>query len=347
MLKNEKARFYAFKNIRFEFKITLLYFIIGLSWIYFSDTFFDNLIIDKQLLTRFQIIKGFLYVVITSLLLYFMVTRHMKTLQIAKEKAEESDRLKSAFLAIMSHEIRTPMNGILGFAELLKEPELKGELQQTYIRIIEKSGIRMLNIINDLVDISKIESGHVEVSLSDTNINEQIDFLFDFFKPETDSKGLHFIVTKSLPTDKASIITDREKLNSIITNLLKNAIKYCNEGTISFGYEVINHKAKNSASHEAKPELEFYVKDTGIGIPENRQKAIFDRFVQADIDDKNALQGAGLGLSIAKAFVEMLGGKIRVESNPDDASMDKGSVFYFTIPCRFVPSTNADSIKEI
>lgn len=336
-----------FKKIRFEIKITFLYSIIGLSWIYFSDTFFDNLIIDKQLFTRFQIIKGFLYVVITSLLLYFMVARHMKTLHIAKEKAEESDRLKSAFLANMSHEIRTPMNGILGFAELLKEPELTGELQQTYIRIIERSGVRMLNIINDLVDISKIESGHVEVFLSETNLNEQLDFLYAFFKPETDSKGLQFIVTKSLPSENASIITDREKINSILSNLIKNAIKYCDVGTIEFGYKVINPFVKTSATQETQPELEFYVRDTGIGIPKTRQKAIFDRFVQADIEDKKALQGAGLGLSIAKAFVEMLGGKIRVESNPENASVDEGSVFYFTIPYNYVRSIDTDSKKVI
>jgi PAS domain S-box-containing protein len=233
----------------------------------------------------------------------------------AKDKAEESDRLKSAFLANMSHEIRTPMNGILGFSDLLKNHNLTGEQQQKYIAIIEKSGARMLNIINDIVDISKIESGQVDVSISETNINEQLDFIYAFFKTESDRKGLNLTFKTGLPLKTAIISTDREKIYAILTNLVKNAIKYTNKGSIEFGYEQIGNFMK------------FYVKDTGIGVALDRQKAIFDRFVQADIADKNALQGAGLGLSIAKAYVEILGGKIWLESEPGE-----GSVFYFAIP---------------
>jgi len=242
----------------------------------------------------------------------------------AKEKAEESDRLKSAFLANMSHEIRTPMNGILGFAELLKTPDLTGDQQQDYIRIIEKSGVRMLNIINDIVDISKIESGQMIVSESGTIINEQTEFLYTFFKPEVENKGLQFILKNGLPSAESKIITDREKLYAILTNLIKNAIKYTFKGLIEIGYQV------QSASHDGKESskyLKFYVKDTGLGIPNDRLNAIFDRFVQADVADKMALQGAGLGLSISKAYVEMLGGEIWVESENG-----KGSTFYFTIP---------------
>ena len=233
----------------------------------------------------------------------------------AKEHAEESDRLKSAFLANMSHEIRTPMNGILGFAGLLKEPGLSGDEQQEYIRIMEMSGKRMLNIINDIVNISKIESGQMNVSISETNINEQIEFIYSFFTPEVERKSIQLSFKNTLPSKESIIKTDREKIYAILTNLVKNAIKYTGKGSIEFGYE---KKGKH---------LEFFVKDTGIGIPKNRQEAIFERFIQADIDDKYAYEGAGLGLSIAKAYVEMLGGKIRVES--EEA---KGSTFYFTIP---------------
>jgi PAS domain S-box-containing protein len=248
-----------------------------------------------------------------------------KQLIIAKEKAEESDRLKSAFLANMSHEIRTPMNGILGFAELLKMPGLTGEQQQEYIRIIKKSGDRMLNIINDIIDISKIESGQMEVSVSETNINEQSEFIYTFFKSEAEAKGIQLSLKNGLPAAESIIRTDREKVYAILTNLVKNAIKYCDRGSIEFGY---NLKAGSTvAERNRSSELEFYVMDTGIGIPKDRLQAVFDRFVQADIADVRAFQGAGLGLSISKAYAEMLGGKIWVESEEG-----KGSTFYFTIP---------------
>ncbi len=233
----------------------------------------------------------------------------------SKEKAEESDRLKSAFLANMSHEIRTPMNGILGFADLLKEPNLTGDEQQTYISIIQKSGARMLNIINDIISISKIESGLMTVNIRESNINDQTDYIYTFFKPEIEGKGLLFSYRNALPSNEAILKTDSEKVYAILTNLVKNAVKYTPQGSIEFGY-TINGKF-----------LEFYVKDTGIGIPKNRQEAIFERFVQADIEDRNAYQGAGLGLSISKAYIEMLGGEIWVES-----AEGKGSTFYFTLP---------------
>jgi hypothetical protein len=237
----------------------------------------------------------------------------------SKEKAEESDRLKSAFLANMSHEIRTPMNGILGFAQLLKQPELTGKTQQKYIRIIEKSGDRMLNIINDIVSISKIESGQMEVNIQKTNINEQVEYVYDLFKIEVERKGLQFSFKNSLSSDEAFLNTDSEKIYVILTNLVKNAIKYTESGSIEFGY--LLKKDRQTV------DVEFYVKDTGIGIPNNRQQAIFERFIQADIADKMAHQGAGLGLSISKALVEMLGGKIWVESTEG-----VGSKFYFTVP---------------
>lgn len=242
----------------------------------------------------------------------------------AKEKAEESDRLKSAFLANMSHEIRTPMNGILGFAELLNEPELSQEQQQEYISIIGRSGTRMLNIINDIVDISKIEAGLMELSIENLRINEQVEYLYTFFRPEVEAKGMKLSLTNHLPLNESVIYTDCEKVYAILTNLIKNAIKYSDEGCIEFGC------AKKGNF------IEFYVKDTGIGIPKDRQTAIFDRFVKADIDDSQARQGAGLGLSISKAYVEMLGGKIWVESEEGI-----GSTFCFSVPYKTVKEENS------
>ena len=237
----------------------------------------------------------------------------------AKERAEESDRLKSAFLANMSHEIRTPMNGILGFAELLKEPHFSGAEKQKFITIIENSGKRMLNIINDIIDISKVEAGLMKFKKTDVNINESIEHICDFFRPEVEAKGLKLLVSNPLPVHKAIILTDGEKLYAILVNLVKNAIKYTDKGVIYVGCDIVETDGRVS--------VQFYVKDTGIGIPEDRQEAIFKRFIQADIEDKMARQGAGLGLAITKAYMEMLGGEIWVESKEGE-----GSVFYFSLP---------------
>ncbi len=253
----------------------------------------------------------------------------------AKEKAEESDRLKSAFLTNISHEIRTPMNGILGFADLLKEPDLTGEQQQEYIRIIEKSGARMLNIINDIIDISKIESGQMKVTISETNVNEQTEYIYAFFKPEIDQKGLQFFLKNTLPAKEAIIKTDREKVYVILTNLVKNAIKFTHKGSIEFGYNLkpTEPKTAGMAGEPVEPvELEFFVKDTGMGIRQEQKEFIFDRFRQGSISLNRNFEGAGLGLSISKAFVKMLGGNIWVESEEG-----KGSVFYFTIPYNVEP----------
>ena len=262
--------------------------------------------------------------VFTGLLIYLFLSIYLINVALRfyirqQEKAQLADKLKTAFLANMSHEIRTPMNGILGFAEILKEPGLSGEQQKECIDIIEKSGKRMLSIINDIIDISKIESGVMKTEIKATNINDQIEDIFTFFKQETDKKGIHLSKTICLTKEESVIMTDPEKFYAVLVNLVKNAIKYTDEGTIEFGC--------SCKSYGASAELEFFVKDTGIGIAEDRHKAIFERFIQADISDRKAYQGAGLGLSIARAYVEMLGGTIRVESK-----LGIGSSFYFTIP---------------
>lgn len=246
-----------------------------------------------------------------------------RNLKEALSKAEESDRLKSAFLANMSHEIRTPMNGILGFSQLLKEPNLEGDEQLKFINIIEKSGKRMLNIINDLIDISKIEAGQAEIKISEVEINKQTEYLYTFFKPEAEKAGLQLSFKNTLSNPLATIKSDREKIYAILTNLIKNAIKYTKKGSIEFGYNL----RSATASTSSQDQLEFYVKDTGIGIAQDKQEAIFDRFVQADISLASDYEGAGLGLAITKGYVEILGGNLWVESIEG-----KGSQFYFTIP---------------
>lgn len=243
----------------------------------------------------------------------------MKKMQVALEnaklKAEESERLKAAFLANMSHEIRTPMNGLLGFVDLLKDPNLSYEEKMEYITIIEESGHRMLNIINDLINISKVESGQMQLNLADSNINDQIRFIQNFFKLEASNKGIELITSCPLESDLSIIKTDREKVYAVLTNLIKNAIKFTAKGTITVGYVIKDNK------------MEFYVKDTGRGIPSDKLKAIFDRFQQVDTQLSNGIEGSGLGLTISKAYIEMLGGKIWV-----DSLVGEGSTFYFTLP---------------
>jgi PAS domain S-box-containing protein len=233
----------------------------------------------------------------------------------AKEKAEESDRLKSTFLTNMSHEIRTPMNGIIGFTELLKEPNLSSDDQQDFIQTIQISGARMLNTINNIVDVSKIESGLIQVDIKETNINEKMEFTYKFFKPEVEIKGLQFLFKNGLPSKEAIIKTDNEKVYGILTNLVRNAIKFTYEGSIEFGYE------------KKGEYLEFFVKDTGVGIPQKQHQMIFERFRQGSESHNRGYEGSGLGLSIAKSYVEMIDGEIWVESEEG-----KGSTFYFTIP---------------
>ncbi len=235
-----------------------------------------------------------------------------------KERAEESDRLKSAFLANMSHEIRTPMNGILGFSELLSKPDLSPQQLNQYINIIQKSGRRMLSTINDLVDMSKIEAGLMTVYANTFDIVVFFDNLEAFFAVEAHQKhlALHFIKPRKLKTFKCN--TDESKLNSIVSNLVKNAIKFTSQGEVILRYEINDEK------------LTISVKDTGIGIPLARQQAVWDRFIQADIEDKEAYEGSGLGLSITKSYCEMLGGSVSLQSEEQ-----VGSTFFVSIPTHY------------
>ena len=257
-------------------------------------------------------------------------------LQIALERAEESDRLKSAFLTNMSHEIRTPMNSILGFSELLKESEPTNDKQHRYIGVIENSGKRMLNIINDILTISKIESGIMDINNSEFNINEQIESIYASFKNEIEQKGIDFSYKNALPENEAMINNDGEKIYAVLINLVKNAIKFTNRGAIEFGY--------NLKTNGATAELEFFVKDTGGGIRPEQMEVIFERFRQGSELLTRNYEGAGLGLAISKAYVEMLGGKIWVESKEENlVSGNEGStVFYFIIPYDLKPNKKID-----
>ena len=245
---------------------------------------------------------------------------------LARKKAEESDRLKSDFLANMSHEIRTPMNGILGFTSLLSRTDVNPAKQKLYVRIIEQSGHRMLGIINNIIDISKIESGLVEVIREKTDLNRVFSGLFDFFRPEAENSGISLHLHTALPDNNCTYETDRQKLEQIISNLIKNAIKFTRKGQIDFGYRL-----KDTY-------LECFVRDTGSGIDEEEKERIFERFWRGKVSRERKSDGTGLGLSITRSLTRLLGGEISLESEKG-----KGSEFTVSFP---LPEGYAAEIKR-
>jgi len=233
----------------------------------------------------------------------------------ARARAEESDRLKSAFLANLSHEIRTPMNGIIGFTDLMNDPETTEGEKRNYLKIISENSNQLLSLINDLVDISKIEAGVYEVHETEFYLEELLQQLCASFGVHTNRKGLMLECPDVESAAGRMVFFDRGKLWQILGNLLSNAVKFTREGKISLGFRVTNN------------EILFHVKDTGPGIDPEHFQLIFQRFRRVETDMLKHIRGTGLGLAICKALVEQSGGRIWVESEPG-----KGSVFYFTIP---------------
>lgn len=233
----------------------------------------------------------------------------------AKEKAEESDRLKSAFLANMSHEIRTPMNGIIGFSEMLNKDDISDERRKHYAKVVMNSSHQLLNIVNDILDISKLEAGEINLTKEDINLNDLIMELFAFYKPKIRDRNLSLLPYKGLRNEESIITADKTKLTQIFNNLLSNAFKFTPEGHIKYGYTLQDKK------------LQFFVEDTGIGISEEMYEAVFERFRQVETGLDRQYGGTGLGLSISKKLVHLMHGEIWLESESG-----KGTTFFFTIP---------------
>ncbi len=256
------------------------------------------------------------------------VKKRTAQLQEAKERAEQSDKLKSAFLANMSHEIRTPMNGILGFTQLLRKTNDPEEIAE-FIDIIDDNGQHLLSLINDIIDLSKIEVGMISVNKREFSLNHLFSEIFDLFNKEQKiiTGKIKLTIHEELNGPESIIYADNTRIKQVLINLLNNAIKFTHKGHVEAG-----------CSLHGK-ELFFFVKDTGVGIKPEQQKVIFDRFMQVVVNHQPKHEGAGLGLAISKAFVDLMGGKIGVESIPD-----KGSVFYFTIP--FEPGSITDYQKQ-
>ena len=239
----------------------------------------------------------------------------------ARDQAQESDRLKTSFLANMSHEIRTPMNGILGFTNLLRDPNLSDEQKDIYLKHIDHSSNQLLNIVDDIIDISKIESRQLKISNKPVRINAILDEIYSsfFHRIRGDAPGqkkVDFNLKKGNESLDFTIVTDDFRLSQIFNNLIGNALKFTSEGHITFGYSIKN-----------KRYIEFFVSDSGIGIPTDKRDLIFDRFGQVGPSEVHQQSGTGLGLPISKSLVKLMGGEMWVESKEGE-----GTTLFFTLP---------------
>jgi PAS domain S-box-containing protein len=247
----------------------------------------------------------------------------------AKERAEESDRLKTAFLANMSHEIRTPMNAIIGFSELLNDPDLTFGTRDEFIRLISENSKMLLNLIEDIIDVAKIEAEQIKVIKSTCHVNKILDELASYYRNELKKipdKKIKIRVRKGSPEAAFALISDPLRFKQIMNNLIGNAIKFTEKGIVEFGYEI------------QKEVVQFFISDTGIGLPNEKLNVIFERFRQAEESTTKEYGGTGLGLTISSKLIELLGGKIWVES-----VLHSGSTFYFTHPLHL--AKGYDSMK--
>ena len=444
------------KYIKFEYKITFAYLIIGFLWIFFSDQLLESLIPDKNLLTIFQTFKGSFYIVVTAILLFYLVRRHIqnmravekeqkesenryealfyenssvmlfidpetkliadannaaldyygythqeitslhigqinilppeelkqeiqnlialkhryynfrhqlksgeirevevysgtivlkkkkyiytiihditerkkaeKELVIAKEKAEESDRLKTAFLQNISHEVRTPLNAIAGFSELMTEPNLSPEKIRKFSKMISNSSDKLVDIITDVIEISQIQAKQIIIHLAEVNINDLLNKLIVHFNLKIQEKQSNLLLVLNIPNNEYIVLSDGEKLARILSHLIDNALKFTLEGTIEINFAFVD---KN---------LIFSVSDTGIGVSAEMQKVIFEPFRQVETEVTKNIGGNGLGLPIVKAYVELLNGSLSLKSEKN-----KGSTFTVMIPANSVNKTMSNS----
>ncbi len=324
-----------FNKIRFEYRITILYFIIGISWILFSDRFVESLALDYKIIATISITKGFFYVLVTSLLLFILVRKHLKRvstadniikqrneelekqnkeLKILKEAAEESSRLKTSFLQNISHEIRTPLNGIIGFSNIITRPNQDPEKLKLYTNMITSSSHKLLEIITDVIEIAQLSTNQMEVHYSRIGILDLIDSLIEEFSSRAMEKGLSFEIINQIPKH-IQITTDVEKFKRIIYHLIDNAIKFTHKGKVEVYCQLIDNN------------IQFSVSDTGIGISAEMQSTIFEPFRQVELDIHRSYGGNGLGLSLIKAYTHLLNGTIELKSE-----INIGSTFTIKTP---------------
>lgn len=302
------------KKIKFEYKFLLSYLLLGGLWILFSDKLLLSLVDNSETLSMFQTYKGWFYVLVTAVIFFVLIRKHLIKIRTAEQKAIQNDQLKTMFIHNISHEVRTPMNGIVGFSDLLgSNDEVNEKEYRFYVDNIIKNSQQLLSVIDNVLEISIIDSGNVNIKRNQVMLDRFLEELERNFRVMLKTAETFRIESPSL--EKSPVITtDELRLRQIFNNLIGNAIKFTQAGEIVVGYQVHAH------------EIMFYVKDDGIGISPENQVVIFERFKQSEgVVDRYG--GTGLGLAITKELVTLLGGTIWVESQPG-----KGSVFYFTLP---------------
>lgn len=316
------------KSRNFALKISIIYVLLGSTWILFSDKLMFLLFSDNHSLRLISSYKGWFYVLLTGVLLFALVKREMKKrnaveeqLKTAKVKAEESEKLKTAFLHNISHEIRTPMNAIIGFSELIVDPNLTTEQKKSFSAFIKRGITNLLDTIEDIIIVSRIQVGQVNVEETKEDIVLLMNKLKDYYQVQLNSqkKGeiLKLAFNSRLEPEDTLICADFRNIRQVMNRLLSNAIKFTDAGSIEYSCE----KAGSN-------ELLFMVKDTGIGIPDEKRDIVFNTFRKAEESiSKRKSDGSGLGLSISKGLVELMNGRIWFESEEQ-----KGCTFYFTIP---------------
>jgi len=316
------------KTRNFATRITVIYILVGSIWILFSDSLMFIFFNDTRTLNQISTYKGWAFVLFTGVLLFLLIKRELQKrnaieeqLKLARDRAEESDKLKTAFLHNISHEIRTPMNAIIGFSELISDPDLPRDQKMIFGGFIRRGITDLLATIDDILIVSRIQVGQLKLENTEGDIIKLLTELNEYhlaqLLSQKQKKDVELVFHTSLKPEEALIMADFRNLRQVLNKLLSNAIKFTMNGSIELYCEKLPTN-----------ELLFKVKDTGCGIPAGKKEIVFNAFRQVEeIDLNHKTDGSGLGLTIAKGLVEIMNGKIWFESEAG-----KGCAFYFTIP---------------